>query len=105
MHRAPPHPARWILAGLLAAMVCTGWAHGQVMRIRASGLQVEGVVWGFDDQRASSAMPAECFAPVTGAVSSGAVSVQGILTLEYPQDASQNALVVAPFATTPTTTS
>ena len=43
---------------------------GQVLRIRASDLNADKVVWGFDEQ--TPAMPAECYAPVTVTVSSPA---------------------------------
>lgn len=74
-------------------------AVAQVLYIRSTDLTVESVAWGYDPDAPS--MPAECYAPVTVMVSSCGESVQGLLTLEYPQDASQNASIVAPFATTP----
>ncbi len=74
-------------------------ALAQVLHLRGSGLTVESVTWGMDPDAPS--MPAECYAPVTVVVSSGGTSVQGTLVLEYPQDGSQNARVIAPFATTP----
>lgn len=85
-----------VLLGLLP-----GRAHAQVMRLGSSRLSVDKVVWGFDPE--NQGMPAECYAPVTVTVSSGGESVQGVLILEYPQDASQNVRIVAPFATTPNT--
>jgi hypothetical protein len=74
-------------------------ARAQIIHLRSSGLTLETLAWGFDPT--SPTMPGEMYAPVAATVSSGATAVQGILTLEYPQDASQNARIVAPFATTP----
>lgn len=71
----------------------------QVLHLRRSGLTAESIRWGFDP--AGTTMPAECYAPVTVTVSAGNAAVQGVLVLEYPQDVSQNARIVAPFATTP----
>lgn len=65
-------------------------------RFRGTGLQLTGIRFGWNGR-----IRAERHTPIWIKFDSGENSVQGVVMLEYTQDASQRARVVAPFSTTP----
>ncbi|GEM_PF-1061649 len=66
------------------------------VQFRGSGLSLSGVRFGWGGQ-----ITAERHTPVWVKLDSGSNAIQGFVAIEYQQDASQKARVVAPFSTTP----
>ncbi len=62
-----------------------------------SGLVLRDISWGWK----GDALPVEVHAPVRIWLDSGDKAISGTMSIEYSQDASQNAKHVAQFATTP----
>lgn len=98
---APPDPDNTVTAAEIAS-IQTGDHVGTFIlpdappRFPGTGLQLTGIRFGWNGR-----LRAERHTPIWIKFDSGENSVQGTVVLEYTQDASQRAQVIAPFSTTP----
>jgi hypothetical protein len=98
---SPPDPDNTVTAAEIAS-IQTGDHVGTFIlpdappRFRGTGLQLTGIRFGWNGR-----LRAERHTPIWIKFDSGENSVQGTVVLEYTQDASQRAQVIAPFSTTP----